>query len=72
MENANVSEFAPTDGDASVLQHAEGSANLAINEASNGVELFLERQGAEIHPIFDPDHKYLQQRFSAPIQNVIK
>jgi hypothetical protein len=51
---------------------AEDSAIFSVGDCSKKVEIFLEEPGGEIHPIFDMEDKYLQQRYTAPTQNAFK
>ena len=50
----------------------EDKATINLRECSEQAEDFLQKQGGRIHPIFETDVKYLQQRASAPVSNAFK
>jgi len=68
MELADASRFVGLDDANSGPLSAEDSAIFSVGDCSKKAEIFLE----EIHPIFDTEDKYLQQRSTAPTQNAFK
>jgi hypothetical protein len=72
MELANASRFVGLDGANPEPLSAEDSAIFGVSDYSKKAEIFLEKQGGTIHPIFDTEDTYLQQRSTAPTQNAVK
>jgi hypothetical protein len=72
MELADASRFVGLDGANPGPSSAENSAIFGVDDYSKKAEIFLEEQGGKIHPIFDTEDKYLQQRSTAPTQNAFK
>ena len=74
MESAN--DFKVDDVDdsdsASSSPCTEVSTSHAMNDCSKQAEAFLERQGGKIHPIFEAEEKYLQQRSSPPKMHIFE
>jgi hypothetical protein len=58
--------------DASRFVGLDGANPEPLSDCSKKAEIFLEGQGGKIHPIFDTEDKYLQQRSTAPTQNAFK
>jgi hypothetical protein len=72
MELVDASRFVGLDGANPEPLSAEDSATFDVGDCSKKAEIFLEGQGGKIHPIFDTEDKYLQQRSTAPTQNAFK
>ena len=72
MEVTDISKFSGLDGSDLIALRAEESAIFAVDDYSNEAEMFLEQHGRGMHPIFDKDEKYLQQRFTVPTQSAFK
>lgn len=72
MVLADASRFVGLDDANPGPLSAEDSAIFCVGDCSKKAEIFLEEQGGEIHPIFDTEDKYLQQRSTAPTQNAFK
>jgi hypothetical protein len=72
MELADTSRFVGLDGANPGPLSAEDSAIFSVSDYSKKAEIFLEKQGGNIHPIFDTEDTYSQQRSTAPTQNAVK
>jgi nitrous oxide reductase accessory protein NosL len=72
MELVDASRFVGLDGANPGPLSAKDSATFGAGDYSKKAEIFLEKQGGKVHPIFDTEDKYLQQRSTAPTQNAFK
>ena len=72
MEVTNASRTAGPDTTELIPLRVGKSTISAIEDYSKEAGIFLEKQGGEIHPIFDRDEKYLQQRYTVPTPNTFQ
>ena len=72
MEVMNASQFVGPDGTDLTPLRSEKPTIFAIDDNSSDAEMFLEQRGRELHPIFDRDKTYLQQRFTLPTRSAFK
>lgn len=66
MEPANGTAFVSLDDTDPASSNVDDSPILRAGNHSKEAEIFLEKEGGKIHPIFDTENKCPQQRSQIP------